>query len=154
MMKKIALTISLLFLGMAAHTQSCAEMLAAAEKAERAGQFRSAIQKYNAAARRCGPSRAAEIDAKVLGVFDKIEALKKRAEKAEKDAQIEAERARTAEKDAQDKAQELSEALVEIKQQKAATDSVLTIVRAEQAKNKQDHQFSVFLSRPIWTGQH
>jgi uncharacterized membrane protein len=98
-----------------AHTQSCAEMLAAANKAERAGQFRDAIQKYNAAARRCGPSRAAEIDAKVLGVFDRIEALRERAEKAEREARRQAKN---------------------FKRQKEATDSVLAIVKAEKEKNE------------------
>ena len=87
-MKIFLFSIGILFTCLQGYSQSCDQMLADAAKAERAGEFRDAIQKYNAAARRCGPSKATEIDAKVLGVFDKIEALKQRAERAQADLTV------------------------------------------------------------------
>lgn len=74
-----------------------------AEKAAKARDFRNAILRYNAA-KRCNPAESAEIDRRVIEVFDEIEQLRKQAESAQRaaerekqSAQQEARKARAAE---------------------------------------------------------
>lgn len=99
-----------------------------AEQAEKAGDYRNAILRYNAA-ERCNPAMSADIDDRILKVFDKIEQLRKKAESAQRaaerekrTAQDEARKARIAEARAEDLRERAEMAVLKMTQQKNRAD--------------------------------
>jgi len=99
-----------------------------AKEAEAAGDYRNAILRYNAA-ERCNPAMGADIDKRILKVFDKIEQLRKKAESAQRaaerekrTAQDEARKARIAEVRAEDLREQAEFALTRATQEKTRAD--------------------------------
>jgi len=99
-----------------------------AKEAEAAGDYRNAILRYNAA-ERCNPAMSADIDNRILKVFDKIEQLRKKAESAQRaaerekrTAQDEATKARAAEERAEALRDQAEMAVLKMTQQKNRAD--------------------------------
>lgn len=99
-----------------------------AEQAEKEGDYRNAILRYNAA-ERCNPAMSADIDKRILKVFDKIEQLRKKAESAQRaaerekrSAQQEATKARAAEERAEALRDQAEMAVLKMTQQKNRAD--------------------------------
>jgi hypothetical protein len=68
--------------------QDCSEKLRIARESKRKGDYKQAIKQFQAAKGDCGTDRSKEIETEVLGVFDKIDSLKERAERDRVKAEI------------------------------------------------------------------
>lgn len=82
---------------LAAQTVNCEQILADARKAADNKQYKEAVLKYLAAQKACPTNRDQEIKGYVLEVFNKIDALKRKAEDAEKAAKTNLQKAKDAE---------------------------------------------------------
>ena len=80
-MKNILLVLLLGFLAQTGMAQDCAEKMKAARNSKASGNFRLAIKQFQAAKSDCGEARAVEIEREIVDVFDKIDSLKKVAER-------------------------------------------------------------------------
>jgi formylglycine-generating enzyme len=134
-MKKI-ITIFYFLIPLSISAQTCEQILADAQNAAKKGLYRDAVLKYLAAQKVCPTTRDQEIKGYVLDVFNKIDALKSKAEKAEiaaknalKQAETDRAKAEKAEKDVKDA---LNQA--EVNLQKAKDEEAKAI--AEQAKTQ------------------
>lgn len=84
-------------ISIAAQTVNCEQILADAHKAADNKQYKEAVLKYLAAQKACPTTRDQEIKGYVLEVFNKIDALKRKAEDAEKAAKTNLQKAKDAE---------------------------------------------------------
>jgi formylglycine-generating enzyme len=83
-MKKILILYTLL-IPLSITAQTCEQILADAQNAAKKGLYKDAVLKYLAAQKVCPTTRDQEIKGYIVDVFTKIDALKSKAEKAEKD---------------------------------------------------------------------
>ncbi len=84
-MKKVLIFLCIL-LSISAYTQNCAEKIKAAKSSKAAGNYRLALSQFSAAASDCGLEKSAEIQREILGIYDKIDGLKRQADDAKVDA--------------------------------------------------------------------
>ncbi len=141
-MKKILFFLSIL-LSISAHAQNCAEKIKAAKASTVAGNYRLALSQFSAAASDCGPERSAEIQREILGIYDKIEALKKQADDAKAAALRNLETGKKATEAALAAEKKTSETLLLVEQQretalaekeKAETAKQLALIEKEKAQ--------------------
>jgi hypothetical protein len=134
-MKKI-ITIFYFLIPLSISAQTCEQILADAQNAAKKGLYKDAVLKYLAAQKVCPTTRDQEIKGYVLDVFNKIDALKSKAEKAEtaaknalKQAETDRAKAEKAEKDVKDALKQ-----AEVNLQKAKDEEAKAL--AEQAKTQ------------------
>ena len=126
-MKRIALiAIGTLFSFFATAQSSYSEAIQQGDQALRNGQYKTAINKYFAA-EAFDPSKKDIVKARVNKAFDRIEALRREAEDAKKQALFEKENAQNSEQKAQ-------KALQQVKQEQEKTQAALA--ETEKAKNE------------------
>ena len=75
------------FIG-AAQTPPCQTCACILKRARETKDFEESIKQFNSARNNCPPEQTAAIDAEIIGVFKKINDLKNKAEKSQKDLKI------------------------------------------------------------------
>ena len=112
--------------------QTCEQILTDAQKAANSGAYKDAVLKYLAAQKVCPTTRDQEIKGYVLAVFTKIEALKSKAENAEKAAKIALQKAKDAEAKALAEQNKTETALKEV--QLAKKQAETNLLKAQEAE--------------------